>query len=246
MASPDAPERDAALDAAHHDAPLPVDAPPADVAAACAIAAGVTPLLDGTGDLAAYPVAQHVSPGAMLGADGAALAWDRDRLYLTVTSTAFTTAYEPLHVYVQAGTELGAVVPGSGKEYSGLTARLPFTPTHLIAARQVSGAGAAAYDGVYVPGTTTPAWTTRETPLVEGTDVFVSTDHQTLSISVPWVALGGCPTQLRLAVHVVHAVAGNEWKDLIPTTHTPWVAPGGGYYELDLTAAPAITNWTLR
>src|SRR5438445_797149 len=83
----------------------------------------------------------------------------------------------------------------------------------------------------------TPAatWDTRATPLVEGTDVLISADGQTLSVRVSWAALGGCPTALRLVAHVVHGTTGNEWKDLAPTTHTPWLAPGGGYYEIDLT-----------
>ncbi len=77
-------------------------------------------------------------------------------------------------------------------------------------------------------------------------DVFVSSDFHQLSVQVPWSALGGCPTSMRLAVHVVNAVAGNEWKDLVPTTHTPWQAPGGGYYEIDLTADPSTANWVLH
>jgi len=63
---------------------------------------------------------------------------------------------------------------------------------------------------------------------------------------VPWNAIGNCPTHLRLAVHVVHAVSANEWKDLVPSTHTPWQSPGGGYYEIDLSGAPAVTSWSLR
>src|SRR5438067_9951881 len=81
---------DAALDA-HFVAP--------DAAAAadagCAISAGMTLVLDGNSDLAKYPSAQHVALGAMLGTDDAALAWDREQLYITVTSPAFAGGYEP-------------------------------------------------------------------------------------------------------------------------------------------------------
>jgi hypothetical protein len=216
------------------------DAPPD---AGCAISAGVSPAIDGVHDLADYPAAQHVAPGAMMGADDAALAWDRQRLYVTVGSSAFASAYEPLHVYVEVGATLGTVQPAQGKEYGGLIAQLPFSPTHLIAARRVSDSGTGPYDGVFVPA---GGWATRETALVDGSDVFVASDMSALSVQVPWTALGGCPSALRVVVHVVHGAAGNEWKDLVPTTHTPWLAPGGGYYEIDLTGETAVASWTLH
>lgn len=234
-ATPDARVVDAAADA------------PADVAidnapdAGCAISEGVSPAIDGVDDLADYPAAQRLTPGAMLGADGVAIAWDRTQLYVTVASTAFDAEYEPVHIYVEAGTSLAAPAAASGKEYSGLVPMLPFTPTHLIAARRTNGVDA--YDGVWLPDA---GWTTRGPMLAPDDAVFVAADHHALSVKVPWAALGGCPTALRLAVHVVHAAAANEWKDLVPATHTPWLAPGGGYYEVDLTGSPAVTGWTLR
>ncbi len=211
---------DAAPDTATADAPLP----------ACAISAGATIPLTGSGDLAQYPTAQQITPGAMLGSDAAALSWDAQRLYITVQSTAFAQPYEPLHIYVEAAQVLAPPVAATGKEYSGLVPQLPFTPTHLIAVRRVSDAGTGPYDAVFTPGS---QWTTQAMPLVEGTDVFAS--QTAVSVEVPWAALGGCPHALRLALHVVHAQAGNEWKDLVPATSTPWVAPGGDYLELDLT-----------
>ncbi|HSN27939.1 MAG TPA: hypothetical protein VLT45_16735 [Kofleriaceae bacterium] len=213
---------DAAPDAAVPDAPLPD--------AGCAISAGMTVPLTGSGDLAQYPAAQQITPGAMLGSDAAALSWDAQRLYITVQSTAFAQPYEPLHIYVEAGQALGQPIAATGKEYSGLVPQLPFTPTHLIAVRRVSDAGTGPYDAVFTPGS---QWTTQAMPLVEGTDVFAS--QAAISVQVPWAALGGCPHALRLALHVVHAQPGNEWKDLVPATSTPWVAPGGDYLELDLT-----------
>ena len=234
--------RDAARDASHSlDALADAVQITADTAPSCAIAIGVSPMLDGTQDLAAYPSAQQLAPGAMMGTDAAAVAYDRDRLYVTVASSAFAGGYEPLHVYVQAIVEPDVAAPAQGKEYSGLVPALPFSPTHLIAIRRVSDSGTGAYDGVY---TSANAWATRATALAPMTDVFV--DDHALSVQVPWTALGGCPTSLRLALHVVHAVAGSEWKDLVPSTHTPWQAPGGGYYEIDLSAPPAIANWTLH
>jgi hypothetical protein len=220
------------------DAPL--DATP-DTSSGCEISQGFTPTLDGTGDVAAYPSTQHVSLGAMLGSDAAAIAWDATNLYATLSSSAFTNAYEPLHLYLETGATLATATPSTGKEYGGLVAQLPFTPTHLIAVRRVSDSGTGPYNGVFVPG---DGWTQRTIALDAAT--LVSSDHTTISVTVPWSSLGGCPTHARIALHVVHGVASNEWKDLVPPTHTPWQAPGGGYYEIDLRGAPAVTGWSLR
>jgi hypothetical protein len=226
--------KDAGEDAAH----VTVDAPSLD-AFICSISNTQTPALDGNNDIAKYPASQRLSPGAALGSDAAAVAWNQTHLYVTVSSIAFGSAYEPLHVYVQTGSALPAAVAAQGKEYSGLTPALPFSPTHMIGARRISDAGSGGYDGVFVP---TDQWQTRTLALES--DTYAATNQ--LSVRVPWSALGGCPTQMRLAIHVVHAVVGNEWKDLVPSTHTPWQAPGGGYYEIELTAAPAVSSWTLR
>ncbi|HEV7556682.1 MAG TPA: hypothetical protein VGO00_14555 [Kofleriaceae bacterium] len=214
-----------------------------DAPAGCAISASPPLALDGNNDLAKYPAAQQLAPGAMLGSiDAAAVTWDASRLYITVASTAFENAFEPLHVYVETD-HLDTAVASSGKEYSGLVPGLPFTATQLIAVRQQSDAGTGPYDGVFLPAT---GWTTRATALELGTDVFVAADHDAVSVQVPWTALGGCPTAIRLAVHVVHAVVANEWKDVVPPTHTPWLATGGGYYEIDVTGPQAIASWTLH
>lgn len=219
------PDARSAADASSADSPLPD--------AGCAISAGVTPVLDGIDDLADYPEAQRLVPGAMLGTDGAAFSWDAERFYVTVQSSAFANDYEPLHIYVETGEALAAAVPSQGKEYSGLVPQLPFTPNYLIAVRRVSDGGTGAYDGIFLPDA---QWTTQATPLADGTDVFAATDE--ISVQVPWAALGGCPHAMRLALHVVHAQPANEWKDLVPATSTPWQAPGGDFYELDLTGSP--------
>lgn len=229
-------------DAAPPDGALQPDAAP------CAIAQGQTPTLDGTGDYSEYLASQHISVGAPQGSgDVAAITWDPSYLYVTVTSDAFAGAFEPLHVYLEARAgALPAAAASTGKEYGGLTPALPFTPTHVIAARRQTDSGTGGpYDGVYTP---TAAWATRGFALEPGSHVFTSTDLHTLSVRTPWSALAaaGCPTRLRLAAHVVHDVVANEWKDTIPSTHTPWLAPGGGYYEIDLTAAPTVAGWTLR
>jgi len=239
-ASPDA---DRPIDARRADARDVDAAPDAPVIpdAGCAINAGITPAIDGVGDLADYPASQQVTLGAMLGADGAAIAWDANALYVTMTSDAFLDGYQPLHVYVEATTALVAPVRSQGKEYGGLVPSLAFTPTQLIAARRISDSGSGPYDGVLLPAA---SWTTRAMVFTTGVDVFASSDNRTLSMRTPWAMLGGCPTKLRLVAHVVHAVVGNEWKDLIPTTTAPWLVSGGGYYEIDLTAPPAVASWT--
>lgn len=249
-AGADAATPDAALatDAAAPDAAMAIDAGATDAAidaAGCAIAGAAAITLDGSGDLAAYPAAQIVPIGAGFdGADAVRLSWSPTALYLTVHSTAFTDGGKPYHLYLQAGTALPAATPSTGKEYGGLVAQLPFTATHLIAIRRTDDFGSGAYDGVYVPAGT-PAWTTRATALVPGTDVFIAADNAELSVRVPWAALGGCPTQLRVAGHIVNGGAGTEWKTLAPAAHTPWMTPGGAAYTLDLTGPAAVSGWSM-
>lgn len=223
---PDGPDPDAST--------VTTDAPPD---AGCPIAAGPAPMLDGVDDLAKFAAAQRLSPGAMLGADEGAVTWTGTHLFVALTSNAFTAPYAPLHVYVETAATLAVAAAAHGKEYSGLTPAVPFSPTHVVAVRRVTGG----YNGVFVPS---DQWQTRTIAL--DTDTFASADQRTLSVRVPWTALGGCPTAMRLALHVVHGQAANEWKDLVPATHTPWQMPGGGYYEIDLTAAQAVASWTLR
>lgn len=241
--SPDAgaAPTDARVDAAGPDAAIdaPADAPPG-----CTISTGDSPVLDGAGDLAAYPASQVLTPGVpLVAADRVAITWDPMYLYVTVTAGSFADPFKPLHVYLQTGTTLPAATPSTGKEYGGDTPFLPFAPTHLVAIRRQDDAGTGAYDGVYVPGDPV-TWSTRTFGLVPGTHVFASADNGTLSVRTPWAALGGCPTAMRLAAHVVHGDVANDWKDTVPATHTPWMTPGGGHYRIDLTADPAISGWT--
>jgi hypothetical protein len=241
----------AGADASKDAAPASVDAPAptadagsgSGVMPSCTISTGVTPVLTGTNDLAQYPGGNQLAPGAPLGSDGAGILWDATNLYVTVTSDGFENQFEPLHIYLETGSQLAAAVPSSGKQYSNLTPQLPFTAGYLIAARQVSDSGMGGpYDGVYTPDS---SWDDQATPLGVGTNVWVSSDDRTISVAVPWSALGGCPTEVRLTTHVVNAVLDNEWKELVPATTTPWVAPGGDYFDIDLTQPPAVATFTL-
>ena len=225
------------------DAALPIDAAPPIDAAGCGIVGAAAITLDGVGDLAAYPAAQTVPVTAPFAADDAVrLSWSPTALYLTVRSTVFGDGSRPYHLYLQAATTLPAAVPSAGKEYGGLTAQLSFAPTHLIAIRRTDDFGSGPYDGVYVPAGPQP-WATRATALVPGTDVYASSDNAELSVRVPWSALGGCPLRLRVAGHVVNGGAGNEWKTVVPTGHTPWMAPGGTAYTIELTGPAAVSGW---
>ena len=47
-----------------------------------------------------------------------------------------------------------------------------------------------------------------------------------------------------LAAHVVYGAPGQEWKDLVPAHHMPWAEHSGGFYQLDLSAAPTpAASW---
>lgn len=246
---PDARRVDAAVVDADVDA-SPIDATDAaidagpDGALGCTISTGHTVTLDGDGDLAAYPAAQVLIPGVPLaGTDRIAVTWDRTNLYVTATSGSFANAFKPLHVYLQTGDTLPAVAPGTGKEYGGDTPFLPFAASHVIAIRRTDDSGVGGpYDGVYVAGAPV-TWATRSFALVPGTHVFASADGLTLSVKTPWSALGGCPTHARLVAHVVHGDVGNDWKDTLPVAHTPWLSPGGAYYQIELTADPSPAGW---
>ncbi len=223
-----------------------VDAAPSATCPGAAIHPGHTIVLDGEADLDAYPATQRLTPGGPLGsADEYAITWDRDYLYVTLVSGAFADGFKPVHIYLEAAETLGAAMPSDGKEYSGLVARLPFSATHLVALRRTSvGGDGVAYNGLYVPAGD-PPWTTQTVAFREGVDVFTASDASAMSVRVSWADLG-CPSALRLTAHVVNAVLANEWKDFLPFAATPWAAPGGAYFELDLRVEPDVSGWVER
>ncbi|HJL17311.1 MAG TPA: hypothetical protein RMH99_16710 [Sandaracinaceae bacterium LLY-WYZ-13_1] len=211
------------------------------------IHSGDTIALDGSGDLAAYPSEQILNPHApyVAGADQYGITWDAEHLYVTLVASGLADdEFRPLHVYVEAASgSLPAASPAMGKEYGGQTPAFAFSPTHLIAVRRTSDSGSGGpYNGVYEAAS---SWSVRETPLASGTDTWVASGGTAISIRVPWSALG-CPARIRLSAHVVNQVIGEDWKDLIPVGAQPWNPTDGpgSYYEIDLSADPAVSGWT--
>lgn len=205
---------------------------------------GHTLALDGSSDLAKYPSSQRLTPGGPLGgSDEYAITWDRDYLYITLVSAAFSDEWKPVHLYLEVRPSLAAAAPTMGKFYNSLTAQLPFTATHLVALRRTSlGTDGTLYNGIYTPG---GPWTTLARELRAGVDVWAE-GTSALSARVPWSVLG-CAATLRMTTHVVNGpISLNEWKDFVPLSAEPWMAPGGGYFEIDLRADPAVSGWTER
>lgn len=205
--------------------------------------AGDLVALDGQDDLSDQGPAQQVAPGAPLQEWSRwALSWDEDFLYVTLATEAFEDPYKPVMLYLGAAEQ--AASPGAGElEYSGQVAELPFAPEFLISARRLSDDGAAEgpWNGIW--RWEQGGWV-RQRRLAPGQQWWISADEHVLSMRVPLAALGA-PERVRLVGHVVNAAAGNEWKELLPASHTPWMAGGGGYLELDLTqpTTPA-EQWT--
>jgi len=199
-------------------------------------AAPATPTItfDGAGDLDAIRPARRLTPGARLQTwEQFGVDWDDHYLYIALTSQAFESAYVPFHLYLEAASgALGAATPGTGLEYSNLTPQLPFTPTHLITARNLSDDGSAGgpWNGLFVREAGSLQRLRRFEPGVDG---WLAADQHALSLRIPRANLGD-PTRLRLAAHVVNAVPANEWKDTVPDSHTPWATSAAGFLEINL------------
>lgn len=204
---------------------------------------------DGVDDVAKLDVAQRITtPGApfqpwsQFGFD-----WDDDSLFIAFVSGAFEDPYKPLFVYLEASE--GALPPAQpstqGLLYSNLTPELPFTPTHAISARRTSDSGSTdgPWNGVWERND--QGQLVRVLRLEQNTQWWIAADQHTLSLRIPRDILGNA-TRLRLSAHVVNAAVANEWKDTIPSTHTPWNPSALGFYEIDLTGAHPVANWTLR
>ncbi|MBA2662350.1 MAG: Ig-like domain-containing protein [Bradymonadaceae bacterium] len=199
--------------------------------------------LDGDGDLGKFDASQRLTPGAPYQEwDGFALDWDADYLYLALVSEAFEDNYKPWMIYIEATREsFDQPASALGMEYSGQTASLPFLANYAIATRQLSDDTAGPFNGIWRRD---GAWTQQQR-LVPGRQYFLASDNHTMSLRIPRAALGS-PTHIRLAAHVVNAVLDNEWKDVVPTTHSPWQAGVEGFYEIELGARIGVDAWSVK
>jgi hypothetical protein len=201
--------------------------------------------LDGERDFDDFAPAQRAQPGIRYDTwDHFALDWDDDYLYLAMASPAFESTRErPLVLYLQsAASPAGA--PRQGLTYSMQTPTIPFAAEYAILLRRQSdlGDGAGPFNGIFrFDGA---RWR-RVMRFVQGRHFWVGSDmNRTLSARISRAQLG-LPTRVRLAGHVI--TGGSNYNDVLPSTHTPWTATGGGHFEIDLTAASrAATGWIVR
>lgn len=218
---------------------LPMQGQPAPRSAGDLIA------LDGAADFDKFSAAQQLTPGVVVNPwSRFALTWDADYLYVSIVSAIFEQPYTPYVLYLEgAQGALGAAAPGAGIEYSGQTPSLPFTPNLMITTRERSEDGSAAgpWAGVWRRGSQGFEQIKR---LDYGRDMWLAADKHTMSMRIPRAWLGDAK-RLRLAGHAVLAQPNNPYGEVVPATHTPAVA-GGGYFEIDLEGAPAISGWTLK
>jgi hypothetical protein len=172
------------------------------------------------------------------------LTWDDEALSIAWVSEAFEDDWAPAVLYIEAAsTALGAAGLAVGFEYSNQIPDLPFTPTHAIALRAVSDAGAGEGPWNGVRSWDGADWTVTWR-LEAGADVWLAADRHTLSTRIPRDQLGD-PRWIRMAAHVVHAQPGQEFVDTWPVGHAP-AGGGGAYYEIDLQGSTDVGGWTLR
>lgn len=199
--------------------------------------------LDGVDDLGKFAQDQRVAPGAAQTMWSQwAIDWDERYVYVTLVAQAFEAEYKPVMLYVEAARgALGAAVASDGVEYSGQTAKLPFTPNYLITGRRLSFDGNAAGPWNGVMRQDAGVWVTQQR-FSPDEQWWMASDNHTISFQIDRAALGD-PDNIRIAGHVVNAVAGNEWAETLPSTHTPWQSGATGYLEIDLSGAHPASGW---
>lgn len=211
-------------------------------------AGGTSVALNGDRDADDFATTQRVTPGIGYDTwDRFALDWDDGYVYLALSSPAFeTTTSRPLVLYLQpSGATLAPQgAPRAGLTYSGQTATSPFAAEYAILLRRQSdaGDGAGPFNGIF---RWDGAQWQRAYRFVQGRDFWVGSDsNRTLSVRVARAQLG-LPLQLRFAGHVV--TGGNNYNDVLPSTHQPWMATAtAGFYELDLRGSHAVSAWRVR
>lgn len=202
--------------------------------------------LDGKSDYDKFPTTQAVSVGAALAVwERFALTWDAEWLYIAVVNQGFEADLRAYMLYIESlqGTT-SAAQASTGMSYLQQIAQLPFTPTHLIGVRYKADNqdGFGPWNGVWRKEAN--GWALQQR-LKEGREIWRAADRHTLACRIHRSQLGD-PTRIRLAGHLVYGVAGNEWKGLVPASHTPWSASASGYLEIDLGADTATSFWVTR
>ncbi len=205
---------------------------------------------DGKDDVQKLAAAQHVAPGVKLASWAKfALDWDDDWLYLVVVGKGFEADLKAMMVYIQAGDALPAPQPAPGLTYTNLTAMLPFTASHVIALRSKSDAGDGYGPWAGVHERSSGDWR-LQTRLQPGVAMWLAGDKHTIAVRIHRAELAppgvAAIKKLRLAAHLVHGGAGHEYKAVVPPAHAPWKTATKGYYEIDLSGAHPVANWTVK
>ena len=205
---------------------------------------GALATFDGVDDVQKLAPAQQLVPGIPL-APWARLAldWDDDWLYLVVVGKGFEDDLKAMMIYLQATDGLQTAQPAPGLPYLGLSAMLPFQASHVIGLRSKTnvGDGAGPWAGVYERGSGDWRLQTRFQP---GVAMWLAADKHTVALRLHRAELAGLKAKkLRLAGHLVHGGAGNEYKAVVPAGHTPWKASATGYYEIDLNGSHPVKGW---
>lgn len=202
---------------------------------------------DGNDDLGKLSDAQQVDPGAPLEPWSRwGLDWDERYLYITLVSPAFRSDFKAAMIYIEGvSTQQPTPLSSSqGISYSDQIPQLPFDATTMITWRR-AGAGVGdqePWSGVY--SRQDDSWQ-RVWGMTPNEHVWVSMDEHTMSMRVPRALLG--PERvLRLVGHVVNEVVDEEWKELLPAAHTPWMGEGGAFIELDLDGLHGRDNWVIK
>ncbi len=197
---------------------------------------------DGKDDVDKLGADQQIVPGVTLAPwERFGLRWDSERLYVAVVAKGFEDPARAFVLYLQTDPA-GAAQLSVGMTYAGLTAELPFTPTHAIGMRAQSDLddGYGPWSGVFARDAA-GGWHV-ERRFEPGIAVWTAVDAHTMAAVIPRSALGGAK-QVRVAGHLVHGGAGTEWKDVVPAGHAPWQAQATGYLVVDLGAEVPASGW---
>lgn len=220
---------------------------PVDVAGVQLLARSAAPKVapafafDGSGDFDVLPAAGTWTPGAPLAPwERVGLHGDARHLHGAVVSQGFEDPARAYLLYLEAiapgpGEAAPPPQPAPGMKYLGQTPSLPFTAACAVGLRSGTdlGDGYGPWAGLHCREGGVWRLVARLQP---GVDLFVAADKHTVAFRLPRGALGPKALQpgtlLRVTGHLVHAVAGQEWKGLLPPSATPWQGSGGGYLEL--------------